>query len=95
MKVGCVYYHIQEQWDKPPVRKHGGVRRYTSTRPNLASMAASAPGATTGMKTSTGPHVIIDSDVHIAEWMVEVDITHNYHKGFLMSSSTSSLSRRS
>jgi hypothetical protein len=60
MKVVCINYRIQEQWDKPPVRKRGGVRRYTSTGgPSLASIAASAPGATTGMQMSAIVSVII------------------------------------
>ena len=92
MKVVCVNYRIQEQWDKPLVRKHGDVRRYTSTGPSLASIAASAPGATTGMKTSTAPHLIIDSDVHVAESPSEDGGSRHQPQlpqGNLMSSSTS------
>ena len=43
------------------------TRRYTSTGPSLALIAASAPGGANMKKTSTGPRVIIDMDVLVGK----------------------------
>jgi len=77
MKVVCAKFRVEppavREWDKVigDIKQDGGfpkTRRYTSTGPSLALVAASAPGvANIKRKMSTGPRVIIDSDVYVGE----------------------------
>ena len=68
MKVICVTFRVQPaagEGDKGvrPDSNFLRTRRYTSTGPSLASVAG-AGGAKVKMKTSTGPQIVIDSDIY-------------------------------
>ena len=74
MKVICINFRVQPSAageGEKAVAQDGAfqkTRRYTSTGPSLALVAG---GTKVKTKTSTGPHVVIDSGVYIGEPSLE------------------------
>lgn len=73
MKIFCIKFRAQPDAAEGDRQDAGftRTRRYTSTGPSLASVATSAPGAEGAKMKTTGPHIVIDSDVYVAESLLE------------------------
>ena len=74
MKIICINFRVQPSatGERDKVVGQDDVsspktRKYTSTGPSLALVAASATGGTKMKKTSTAPHVVIGPDVYVGE----------------------------